>query len=84
MSAQRQHAPEQATRDARPQSQNAGQPTVQRDTEAEIRQFARSLAIGAIRASTARPMLTTELGERAAPRPEGPDGAPCTNEAESA
>lgn len=84
MSAQHQHAPEQATGDARPQSQTAGQPTVQRDTEAEIRQFARSLAIGAIRASTAGPALTTEPGERAAPRPEEPDGVPGANEAESA
>jgi len=77
-----QRGPDQAAEDKN--AQPSGQPAVQRDPEADVRQFGRSLAIGAVRACTAGPVGAAEPDEGAQVGVRGPNGAPDPHEAESA
>ena len=60
-----------------------GQPAIQRDPERDVRQLARCLAIGAVRACTAGPVGAVEPDKGAEVGVGGPNGAPDPREADS-
>ena len=77
-----QRGPDQAAEDKN--TQPSGQPAVQRDPERDVRQLARCLAIGAVRACTAGPVGAVEPDKGAEVGVVGPNAAPNPHEAESA
>ena len=75
---------EQYAADSNRSTQAPSEPRMQRDPERDIRQLARCLAIGAVRACTAGPVGAVEPDKGAEVGVGGPNGAPNPHEAESA